>query len=125
MELDGAQAEPEHGNDLLVRVATEDALEDVNLAARKTSTRGGGEPRRSGASAERRSRGSAHPRSGAPCGARSAVYSPTSFSQKPGMMPISRMMSGQITITNNRPGERVGANGCEASRKYIAVTIRR
>ena len=50
---------------------------------------------------------------------------PMRRSHQPGMRPSSRTRIGISAITNSRPGERVGANGWLASRKYIAVTMRR
>ncbi len=52
-------------------------------------------------------------------------HRPTSLSHQPGMMPISKISSGHAIITKIKPGERVGVNGVDVSRKYIAVTIRR
>jgi hypothetical protein len=67
-----------------------------------------------------------HPVRGAPKPSTpSAADQLTRCSHQPGRMPSSRTNSGISAITNTRPAERVGANGCEASRKYIAVTIRR
>jgi len=52
-------------------------------------------------------------------------HQPTSLSHQPGIRPSSRMRIGISTITKIRPDERVTTNGAFASRKYIAVTMRR